>query len=104
MEILKEKGTFYFAASDSLSESQVRSYFCRLKRERQISSVPQSLDDQNFISDKTVIITDSKNDDEDEVTDSEIEALEEDFQDTENAVEEITVLEKFSTSAKIALQ
>ncbi|CAF2082378.1 unnamed protein product [Rotaria magnacalcarata] len=68
METLKEKGKFYFAASDILSESL------------------------------------SKNDDEDEETDSEMEALEEDFQDIENAVEEITVLENFSTRAKIAPQ
>ena len=102
METLKENGKFYFSASELLKESQVRSFFCRLKRERQVIPTRQSSMDNVIIENKLVKNTSDDNDDEE--IDSELEELEQDFQDTEIAVEEIKILESFSTNAKIALE
>ncbi|CAF3693675.1 unnamed protein product [Rotaria sp. Silwood1] len=103
METLKENGKFYFAAHEILSENQVRSYFRRLKREKQILTTQQSSADQIISREKALNYIDSTND-EDEETDSILRTLEEDLQDTESDVEEITVLEEFSMNAKRALE
>ena len=41
MERLKENNKFYFSANEVLKESQIRSFFSRIKHERQISAAPQ---------------------------------------------------------------
>jgi len=102
METLKEDGKFYFAANELLKESQIRSFFCRLKREKQLIPTRQSSMDNVIIKNKLVKNTSDDNDDEE--IDSELEELEQDFQDTEIAVEEIKILESFSINAKKALE
>jgi hypothetical protein len=102
METLKENGKFYFVANELLKESQVRSFFCRLKRERQLTATQQSSTNNVIIKNKLVKNTRDYNDDEE--IDSELEELEQDFQDTEIAVEEIEILESFSINAKLALE
>ncbi|CAF4855500.1 unnamed protein product, partial [Rotaria sp. Silwood2] len=85
METVKENDKFHFSASEILSENQVRSFFSRLKRERQITATGNSSVGNVVIKDKLV-----KNpiDDDEEEIDEEIEALEQDFQDIEIALEE----------------
>ena len=91
MDTLKENGKFYFKAREILSESQVRSYFSRLKRERQLPTEQQT-------SESRVTTDDS------EEIDPELEAFEQELEEIEMAVEENTVLENWSISAKIALK
>ena len=91
MDILKENGKFYFKAREILSENQIRSYFSRLKRERQLSSKQQASESRVFTDDS-------------EEVDSELETLEQELQEIEMAVEENTVLEKWSINAKTALK
>ena len=102
METLKENGKFYFSASELLKESQVRSFFCRLKCERHLIATRQSSANNVIIKNKLVKRASSHNDDE--KFDSELEALEQDAQDTEIAVEENKILESFSMNAKMALE
>ena len=73
-----------------------------MKRERQVIPTRQSSTNDAIIKEKLVKNTRNGNDDEE--IDSELEALEQDYQDIEIAVEEIKILESFSTNAKIALE
>ena len=102
METLKDNGKFCFTANEILSESQIRSYFARLKHDRQnLASRRSPLDP--IVNDKS-IKRNIDNSDEDEEIDSELVALEEDFQDTQIAIEEVEALENLSVSAKKALE
>ncbi|CAF4715043.1 unnamed protein product, partial [Rotaria sp. Silwood2] len=96
METLKENNKFYFSANEILSESQIRSFFSRLKRERQISGVEQTSTDKLSVQEKRVKSYDNENDDQEE--------LEDDFQDNEAAIEEIKVFENLWANAKEALK
>ena len=91
MDTLKENGKFYFKAREILSESQVRSYFSRLKRERQLPTEQQTPESRAITDDSEEI-------------DLELEVLEQELQEIDMAVEENTVLENWSISAKIALK
>jgi hypothetical protein len=102
METLKENKKFYFSANEILSESQIRSFFGRIKRERQINATQKPPTDKVFVKEKIVKGFDDENDD-DEV-DSDLQELEEDFQDIETAVEEIQILENICAGAKKALE
>ena len=102
METLKEDGKFYFSASELLKESQVRSFFCRLKRDREVTGIRQVPTDNAIIKDNA--LKNSSNDNDDEDVDSEPEVLEQDFQVIEIAVEEVKILESFSINAKMALE
>lgn len=87
---LKENGKFYFTAQEIFSENQIRSYFCRLKREGQISTIKRPPDTRIII-------------DNDAEIDSDLEAYEQELQEIEIAVEENKVLENSVISAKRAL-
>ena len=102
METLKKDGKFNFSASELLKESQVRSFFCRLKRDREVTGTRQVPTDNPIIKDNALKNYSNDNDDED--VDSELEVLEQDFQDTEIAVEDVKILESFNINAKIALE
>jgi hypothetical protein len=101
MEMLKVNNKFYFSASEILSESQIRAYFCRLKRERKMSSVRQSPASHIVMNHKD--LNNTSHDDEDEEIDSELEELQQDFEDIGIAVEEINILENCKVNAKMAL-
>ena len=102
MKTLKKDGKFYFSASELLNESQVRSFFCRLKRDREVTGTRQVPTNNPIIKDNALKNYSNDNDDED--VDSELEVLEQDFQDTEIAVEEVKILESFNINVKIALE
>ena len=91
MESLKENNKFYFTAREILNENQIRSYFCRLKRERQISSMQQPIDSGIIV-------------DNDEEVDSELEVFEQELRETEMAIEENIIFENSLISAKRALE
>ena len=93
---------FYFSASELLKESQVQSYFCRLKRDREVTGTRQVPTDNPIVKDNA--LKNSSNDNDDEDVDSELEVLEQDFQDTEIAVEDVEILENFNINAKMALE
>ncbi|CAF3087470.1 unnamed protein product [Rotaria sp. Silwood2] len=102
METLKESGKFYFSASEILSENQVRSFFCRLKRKGQVIATRNSSDGNVVIKDK--LVKNTSNDNDDEEIDSKLEALKQEFQDIQIALQEIEILESFSINAKTALE
>ncbi|CAF3856024.1 unnamed protein product [Rotaria sp. Silwood1] len=85
-----------FFANEILNESQIRSFFGRLKRERQISGVEQTSTDKLSAQKKSVKSYDNENDDQEE--------LEDDFQENEAAIEEIKVFENLWANAKRALE
>ncbi|CAF4700857.1 unnamed protein product [Rotaria sp. Silwood2] len=101
METLKENNKFYFSANEILKESQIRSFFSRLKRERQIIATQPTPTDKLSVKEQTVKDFDDENDDEE--IDSDLHD-EEDFQDIETAVEEIKIFENIYTNAKKALE
>ncbi|CAF1457032.1 unnamed protein product [Rotaria sordida] len=82
--------------NEILNESQIRSFFGRLKRERQISGVEQTSTDKLSAQKKSVKSYDNENDDQEE--------LEDDFQENEAAIEEIKVFENLWANAKRALE
>ena len=96
METLKENNKFYFSANEILNESQIRSFFGRLKRERHISGVEQTSTDKLSVQKKSVKSYDDENDDQEE--------LEDDFQENKAAIEEIKVFENLWANAKRALE
>ena len=103
METLKENGKFYFSASEILNENQIRSFFSRLKREGQIAATRNLSVGNVVIKDKLVKNPDPGDDDDEEI-DAEVEALEQDFQDVDSALERIKILENLNVNAKIALE
>jgi hypothetical protein len=102
METLKENQKFYFSANEILSESQIRSFFGRIKRERQIKTKQKTPTNKVFVKEKIVERFDDEDDDQE--IDSDLQELEDDFQDIEGAVEEIKILEDVYTNAKKVLE
>ena len=101
MENLRVKNKFYFSASEILKENQIRSFFGRMKRERQMVSSKESNIIPMDIDNNTGENTNEENDHEE--IESDLEVLE-DFQDIEAAIEETTVIENIFASAKTALE
>jgi hypothetical protein len=102
METLKGNHKFYFSAKEILSESQIRSFFEQIKRERQIMATQKTPTDKVFVKEKIVKEFDDENDDIE--IDSGLQELDDDFQDIESTVEEIKLLENVYTGAKKALE
>ena len=86
METLRENNKFYFLTNEILKESQIRSFFGRLKRERQMSTAQQTPADKFSVKEQTAKNFNDKNDDEEIDLDFQDE---DDFQDIEIAIEEI---------------
>ncbi|CAF4148956.1 unnamed protein product [Adineta steineri] len=102
MEDLKLNNKFYFSANEILKESQIRSFFSRIKRERQIPALQQTPSDKASVKELT-----AKNFVNDEIDDDEVDSElqdEDDFDDIEIAVEEIKIFEDIYTNAKKALE
>ena len=93
---------FYFSANETLKENQIRSYFSRIKHERQISAAQQT--STNKVSVKDQVVKDFNSENDDEQFDSDLQEMEDDSEDIENAAEEIKTLENLYTDAKKALE
>ena len=102
MENLIENNKFYFSANEILKESQIRSYFGRIKQERQISAAQQT--STNKVSLKDQVVKDFNSENDDEQFDSDLQEMENDLEDIENAAEEVKTLENVYTDAKKALE
>ena len=102
MENLIENNKFYFSANEILKENQIRSYFSRIKPERQISAAQQTSTNKVFVKDQ--VVKDFNSESDDEQFDSDVQEMENDSEDIENAAEEIKTLENLYTDAKKALE
>jgi hypothetical protein len=87
---------------DTARESQIRSFFGRIKRERQIKATQKTPTTKVFVKEKIVERFDDEDDDQE--IDSDLQELEDDFQDIESAVEEIKILEDVYINAKKVLE
>jgi len=74
MESLRENNKFYFSVNEILNESQIRSFFSRIKCERQIKAAQQTTADT--VSAKEQIVKDFSDENDDEHIDSALQELE----------------------------
>ena len=93
---LRENNEFYFSANEVLNENQIRSFFGRVKRDRQVGAAKQMPNDKASAKKQVVKDFDEENDDEE--IDSGLQESEDDFQDIESSVEEIKMLKNIYTN------
>lgn len=102
MENLRVNGDFYFSSDELLKENQIRSFFGRMKQERERAAGTKKNVVRHMDTGNNILQNTSKKDDQDNI-DLDLVVLE-DVQDLEAAIEETTTIENLVLQAKRALE
>ena len=102
MENLRVNGDFYFSSDELLKENQIRSFFGRMKQERERAAATKKKVVRHIDNDSNILQNISEEDDQDNI-DLDLVVLE-DVQDLEAAVEETTTIASLVLQAKRALE
>lgn len=102
MENLRVNGDFYFSSDELLKENQIRSFFGRMKQERERAAGTKKNVVRHMDTGNNILQNTSKKDDQDNI-DLDLVVLE-DVQDLEAAIEETTIIENLVLQAKRALE
>lgn len=102
MEIFKVENRFYFSADEILTESQIRSLFGRMKRERQNLSKQYSNTFKVPLQTITTTDLDNRNDLDENILD--FEEAQDNSLDFDTAVEELMLINQYVTDAEKAVQ
>ncbi|CAF1548365.1 unnamed protein product [Adineta ricciae] len=100
-ETLKANGKFYFSPSEILTESQIRSYFCRIKRDVEKNGSRLLSKNDSIVHQQ--VVTSTSTDRDDEEIDVELETLVQDYLDTEAILEAKEIFENLTLDVRMAL-